>query len=239
MFRFPSKINALRFLREVGLPIGTVLDVGAHAETVELRLALPDKRHILFEPAAEFHAALQKNYAGMDYVIVPSALSDQDGEGNLRKLAITGGDVTHSMLVDPNDGAPSEKVRTMRLDTFMKGRNDPKPYLLKIDVDGHEIPILRGSDEILNDVSCLIVEAPVDSLADRLNFVLSKGFKLFDIVDQCYYSGLLDQVDMIFLSKESLELPDLCPKKTKKFDWQAWVPVSNFENMVRQAMEPE
>jgi FkbM family methyltransferase len=145
MFRFPSKINALRFLREVGLPIGTVPDVGAHAETVELRLALPDKRHILFEPAAEFHAALQKNYAGMDYVIVPSALSDQDGEGNLRKLAITGGDVTHSMLVDPNDGAPSEKVRTMRLDTFMKGRNDPKPYLLKIDVTSSILVCLEAS----------------------------------------------------------------------------------------------
>jgi FkbM family methyltransferase len=239
MFRFPSKINALRFLREVGLPIGTVLDVGAHAETVELRLALPDKRHILFEPAIEFHAALQKNYAGMDHVMVPLALSDRDGEGNLRKVAIDGGDVTHSMLVDPNDGGPSEKVRTVRLDTFMKGRTDPKPYLLKIDVDGYEIPILRGSDEILRDVSCLIVEAPVDTLAERLNFVLSKGFKLFDFVDQCYYFGVMSQVDMIFLSEKAMELPDLRPWETKEFDWQGWVPVSTFENVVRQATEPK
>src|SRR5271156_4015849 len=97
MTRFPSKTNALRFLREVGVPIGTILDVGAHAETVELRLVFPDKRHILFEPAVEFHAALQKNYAEMDYQVIPMALSDQDGQGSLRKVAIDGGNISHAM----------------------------------------------------------------------------------------------------------------------------------------------
>jgi FkbM family methyltransferase len=231
MVRFPSKINALRFLREVGVPIGTILDVGAHAETVELRLAFPDKKHILFEPATEFHPALQKNYAGLDYVMIAAALSDQDGEGNLRKIAIDGGNVSHSMLVDPKDGGPSEKVPTMRLDTFMNAREDPKPYLLKIDVDGYEIPIIRGSEKILADVSCLIVEAPIDTLAERRYLVLSKGFKLFDLVDQCYYFGVMSQVDMIFLSQKAFELPDLRPWQTKKFDWQGWVPVANFERI--------
>ena len=55
MIRYPSKRSVLRFLREAGVPVGTVLDVGAQWETAELRLAFPDKRHILFEPAVEFH----------------------------------------------------------------------------------------------------------------------------------------------------------------------------------------
>src|SRR5271165_5559921 len=127
----------------------------------------------------------------MDYVLVPLALSNNDGQGHLRKIAIDGGAVSHSMLVDPSDGGPSEKVQTMRLDSFMKNRGDRKPYLLKIEVDGYEIPIMRGSEGLLKDVSCLIVEAPVNTVAERLNVILSKGFKLFDFVDQCYYFGVM------------------------------------------------
>jgi FkbM family methyltransferase len=235
MTRFPSKINVLRFLREVGVPVRTVLDVGAHAETIELRQAFPDIRHILFEPAVEFHAALDKNYAGMDYLVVPLALSDQNGQGSLRKIAIDGGAVSHSMLVDPNEDGPTEKVQTMRLDSFMKCRDDPKPYLLKIDVDGYEISIMRGSEGILPHVSCLIVEAPINTLAERLNFVLSKGFQLFDFVDQCYYFGVMSQVDMIFLSEEALQLPELRPWQTKKFDWKGWLPIANFEDAIQRA----
>jgi FkbM family methyltransferase len=230
MIRFPSKTNSLRFLREAGVPIGTVLDVGAHAETLELRSVFPDKRHLLFEPATEFHAALRKNYAGMDYHMFPMALSDQNGEGNLRKIAIDGGAVSHAMLVDTTDGGPSEKVRTMRLDSFMNQRDDPKPYLLKIDVDGYEIPVIRGSEGILRDVSCLIVEAPTSALGERLDFVLTKGFKLFDLVDQCYYFGVMSQVYMIFLCQEASQLPELRPWETKPFDWKGWVPIADFEN---------
>jgi FkbM family methyltransferase len=234
MTRFPSKTNALMFLREIGIRISTVLDVGAHAETIELRQVFPDVRHILFEPAAEFHTSLHKNYAGMDFVVVPFALSNQDGQGSLRKLSIDGAAITHSMLVDPSDGGPSETVQTMRLDSFMTDRSDPKPYLLKVDVDGYEIPIIQGSEGILRDVACLIVEAPTNTFAERLNFVLSRGFKLFDIVDQCYYFGVMSQADMIFISKDISERPDLRPWDTRKFDWRGWVPIANFENTVQE-----
>jgi hypothetical protein len=90
----------LRFLRGVGIPVGTIIDVGAREETLELRQAFPDLRHILFEPASEFHDALRTNYASMDYVLVPAALSDQEGRGYLRKIAIGGNKISHSWLVD-------------------------------------------------------------------------------------------------------------------------------------------
>jgi hypothetical protein len=112
MVRYPGKSNVLRFLREVGVPIGTVLDVGAHAETAELRLAFPDKRQILFEPADNFHDAIHRNYADLDYVLAPIALSDSNGFGNLRKNAIDGGEVSHATLVDASDNGPTESVVT-------------------------------------------------------------------------------------------------------------------------------
>ena len=91
MVRYPSKADMLRFVRGVGIPVGTIIDVGAQNETLELRQAFPDLRHILFEPVSEFHDTLRTNFASMDYVLVPAALSDHEGRGicaNLRSTAI-------------------------------------------------------------------------------------------------------------------------------------------------------
>lgn len=50
------------------------------------------------------------------------------------------------------------KRKTKRLDTVMKRRGFPLPQLLKIDVQGCEIDILRGAPEILKHVEHLIIE---------------------------------------------------------------------------------
>lgn len=235
MVRFPSKNSMLRFMREAGVEIGTVLDVGAHEDTAELRLAFPDKRHILFEPAVEFHAALKRNYASVDHMLVPAALSDVDGQGMLRKAAIDGGAVSHSSLVQAADGGPIDVVAQMRLDTFMKSQHCLKPYLLKVDVDGYELPILRGAEGIWGDVACIIVEAPVDTFFERTSFIMTRGFRLFDIVDPCYYHNMLSQVDMVFVAERLMENPNLRPWQTKPFAWSHWTPVAGFESVVQEA----
>jgi FkbM family methyltransferase len=226
----------LRFLREAGVPVGTVLDVGAQMETVELRTAFPDKRHILFEPAVEFHEALKRNYAALDHLVVPAALSDADGEGLLRRIAVDGVAVTHTSLVESPDGAPVEVVPRMRLDTFMRTQDCPRPYLLKVDVDGWELPVLRGAEGIWADIGCIILETPVDLFLERTTFVMSRGFKLFDIVDPCYYHDMLSQVDMVFVAERLMkENPNLRPWQTKAFAWKHWVPVAGFEEVVQAA----
>jgi FkbM family methyltransferase len=231
--RFPSKTNALNFIKEAGIPINTVIDVGAHEETPELRTGFPNLRHILFEPATNFHEALRRNYSGMNFEVVSSALSSHNGTGHLRKHAIDGGEVTHSTLVDPADGKHVELVETIRLDTFLKARAEAKPYLLKIDVDGYEIPIMQGAEGIWDDVSCVIVEATTDTLHDRLSYVLSKGFRLFDIIDQCYYYGVMSQVDLVFIRADLYSNENLRPWETRPFGWDKWVPVASFEGAVR------
>jgi hypothetical protein len=113
----------LRFLRGVGIPVGTIIDVGAREETLESRQAFPDLRHILFEPASEFHDALRTNYASMDYVLVPAALSDQEGRGYLCKIAIGGNKISHSWLVAPAPEARSNGWTTPRIEEVpMDGR---------------------------------------------------------------------------------------------------------------------
>jgi FkbM family methyltransferase len=237
--RYPSKADMLRFLRGVGIPVGTIIDVGAQNQTLELRQAFPDLRHILFEPASEFHDLLRTNYASMDYVLVPAALSDHEGTGYLRKFALDGNNISHSWLVDEASDESLEIVTTMRLDSFMRTRDDAKPYLLKLDVDGLEIPIMQGSEGIWDDLSCIIVEATIDRFAERMNYLLAKGFKLFDIVDQCYYYGMFSQVDLVFVAEKHWENPDLRPWDTKKFTWEQYVYMADFEGIVQKSTQVE
>jgi FkbM family methyltransferase len=66
----------------------------------------------------------------------------------------------HSSMAEVLFNNPSNQfsVKTKTLDTTIKRRHFPLPDLLKIDVQGCEIDILRGSSEILKHVKHLIVE---------------------------------------------------------------------------------
>lgn len=238
MFRFPSKPNALDFLSNAGVKFGTVIDVGTHAETQELRTAFPDHRHLLFEPAEEFFERIRENYKNCNYELLPYAVSDIDGESMLRKASIDGGEVSHSHLDHTYQESGSDilaahnvsQIKTVRLDTLLSLRSEPEPYFLKIDVDGYEIPIIHGASGIMDKIGAIVVEATADTFAERLNACLSYGFKLIDIIDQCYYSGVFSQADLVFVSEEIYNNHDqLRPWETQDFDWAKWKPLTDYE----------
>lgn len=234
MFRFPSKANALKFLKHAGVEFGTIIDVGTHAETPELRLAFPDKKHVLFEPAEEFFAKIAANYAGMDWELAPVAVSSADGTARLQKFAIDGQEISHSKIQIGCDDADLLEVTTVRLDTFFRDRTDPTPYLLKVDVDGFELPILESAEGIWSRIDCVIVEATADTFGERFEIIASKGYKLIDIVDQCYYAGVFSQADLIFVSERAWAANPLLlrPWEAQEFQWSKWVSIASFENFI-------
>jgi FkbM family methyltransferase len=244
MVRFPSKTNTLRYLRRAQVPVGTIIDVGVNEQTFELRDVFPDVRHILFEPTLECHDAIRTNYAHMDYELVPCALSDQDGTGFMKKVTL-GDKIDYATMLDyfpsehrPDDGVSigsPEPVPTLRLDNFMTNRNDSMPYLLKIDVDGHEMPVMRGTEGIWDRVSCVIVEVNVPSFTERMNFILSKGFRLFDIVDSCYYYDMFWQTDLVFVAEKFMDNPILRRGEIENwnFHWDQYIQVASFEAAVQ------
>ena len=233
MRRFPSKINAFKKLRELGVEIGTVIDVGAHMDTVELRQVFPDKRQILFEPTTEFHPAIRANYEGIDYLLVERAVSNTDGEAQLQKVSIDGGQVTHSGIVDPSTSGDLTTISTVRLDTFMGGRDEPKPYLLKIDVDGHEREVIEGCKGLWDDIAIVVIEATQSTFVERVSSLAEKGFTIFDIVDICYYHDVFAQADLVMISPKVYTLDSMRPWQTKAFHWSAWIDVAAYEPQVQ------
>jgi hypothetical protein len=64
---------------------------------------------------------------------------------------------------------------------------------------------------VLKSTSCVIIEAPVRFYLERASSVQKQGFRLWDILDLCYFGDTLAQVDMIFLDEENLQNPALSP----------------------------
>ena len=126
------------------------LDVGANIGYYSVLFAKHSKKVYCFEPNKTNYEILNKNIAlnklENKAVLVHKAVSDKD-----RKTKIYTGDMNNfSNLSKDNLHAHSvfsknyavEEVETIRLDDYFKGLKAPD--YVKIDVDGHELEVLRG-----------------------------------------------------------------------------------------------
>lgn len=224
----PTKRSCLARLRDAGLTIDTVVDVGVADGTNELIHAFPDALHLLFEPQARMNAQIEKTYAGIRHDIHNVACFSDDGQSFLVAHSIDGsGKITHSRVTDvpatPGvDGVVGcDPVRRVRLDSMSLPLGEH--VLLKVDVDGVDLEVLKGAIELLARTEVVIVEAPLPELLTRSNFLASQGFRLLELVDLCYYHAVLHQVDAVFLKPTLFARhADLEPWSTKSFSWEAY-----------------
>jgi FkbM family methyltransferase len=123
---------------------------------------------VAFEPVAATFGKLQKNIAlnpqFSNIQTVRAAVSDANGK---QEIFITGPgrDAWNSLV--PAEGMQSESIETYRLDDLM---NDsklelPRPDLIKIDVEGWEIHVLRGAEQTLKNIKpVLLIEFTASNL---------------------------------------------------------------------------
>lgn len=137
-----------RLAVELVRPGATVLDVGAHIGYYTLlfsRLAGPHGRVVAFEPSPRNLPVLRWHVArnGCANVRVEAAAVAAE-TGTARFTADTGsgtGRLAESGTVE---------VRTIRLDDFVDA-SGPMPDVLKIDVEGAELAVLRGAARVLRE----------------------------------------------------------------------------------------
>lgn len=203
--RAPLKQDALAMLVRRGVPAGCVLDVGALNGTPELIRAYPEIPHILFEPVAELHDSIIATYRTLAHQIVIAAVSDSEGEVELEiHTRPDTGALTHAGMVSggAQRGGAVRTVPAITLDGFLKDRELPEPFVLKIDIDGHELKVLAGARETLPRCSVVIIECTADTLPERIAAVRDAGFRLFDLAEPCYYDGAFWQCDAIFVRED-------------------------------------
>jgi FkbM family methyltransferase len=104
------------------------------------------------------------------------------------------------------------KRETIDLNTYILQNNilnESKSILIKIDCQGAEIPILKGSTSILEKTDFIILEIPlfgqynegVPNFLEHIAFMDTIGFITYDIIDNHYINGFNMQLDVLFINK--------------------------------------
>jgi FkbM family methyltransferase len=189
-----NNVMSLFLLQEHGFTANTVIDIGA----AEGAFFVFRHRAGLFPTARHFFVdAMQENEPGYrklatkfnaDYEI--TALSCMDGEVVMRiDPDFYNTHVDH--LQPATSYEMSRRVPVCTLDRLVERRDLEPPYVLKLDVQGGELDVLRGALRTLDEAVIVTSEIQIfpgrDSLTDLLSFMQGMGWALYDITNLAYY----------------------------------------------------
>jgi len=178
------------WLRSYG--IKTVLDVGANeGETaVEFRQMLPDVDVISFEPLADSYAKMRAKLGNESwwkgYNLAAGA---ENGQTVIHRSAYSLSSsllpmaTAHKEAYPYTAGSTQETIEVAKLDTVIEGLMPKVPFLLKLDVQGFEIPALRGAESVLAHCAVVVVETSFIELyenqllfGDVYAYLVERGF---------------------------------------------------------------
>jgi len=206
--------HILMFLEDVrarGFEPRGLIDVGAN-QGGWTRMALsvfPAAEVIMIEPQQEMRPFLDKLCAerqGLEFI--PAGAGSRSGE-----LAQTIWDDLAGSSFLPEVSADGIRAGRQRItpmvtiDHLLEARPGFHPDLVKLDVQGYELEVLKGGESLFARSELMILETslyrflPNMPLAiDCLNFMAERGFELYDVTESLRrpLDGALGQIDLAF-----------------------------------------
>ena len=165
------------------------LDIGAHGGlySIILKKNFPSLKILTFEPDKQNRYQLYSNLFLNNFEneirVFDFGLSDKSGvvSFGIRKKGNRGGKSIGSQ--------GKEQIKVKQLDDVVLSKN--KNCFLKIDVEGHELNVIKGSKKFLKNNNCLIqVEVLDKNQFDNFNtLMIGLGYKLTNKIDDYYYSN--------------------------------------------------
>ncbi len=220
----PNYRRALRYgvaaaVEHDGIPyqteFRTIVDAGANRGQFALvaRRRFPGARLCCFEPLPGPRAKLEQILPGGGAAeVFAVALSTYSGSAEMH---VTEDDDSSSLKVvgdrqkaefPGTEEVRSTEVSTARLDEILKLEDIDSPALLKIDVQGSELDVLRGAETVLRAfdvvvVECSFVELYVDQplAGNVIAFLAGHGLILCGSYNSVYgRQGVCLQADLVF-----------------------------------------
>jgi FkbM family methyltransferase len=180
--------------------IKTIIDVGAHkGEFIECSLKINSVNKVIaFEPQKKIFSLLEKKFLNNDKIFLNNIALDIDkGKKVIRinKLSSTStlNEIDDSsfyfkfksfLLYEKDSIISEEEIDTVSFDDFFDGKIFDQNTLLKIDTEGYEFNVLKGSNKKIEEVKYILIENQFSKMyknvdfKDSHNFLISKNFKL-------------------------------------------------------------
>ena len=202
------------FVKEAGFNPTTIVDIGVATDTEDLYFHFPNATYLFVEPCIEFEPNLQRLceiMPGSTYMLAAAGASN--GEITINVSPDMGG-TSIFKTIEANDGAYDMTSRTVpmfTLDTMWEALEiKDRGGLLKIDVQGGEIEVLKGACGVIDNFEMILIE--VSTIAtyvgqpifhDCIAYLAELGFVLFDIIHLGYAdTGILAQMDLVCVKKD-------------------------------------
>lgn len=210
--------NLVDCLLKLARPGDVVLDAGANVGVISLFLAQKvglSGRVFAVEPARKNSELLARNIDRNGYADVISAeccaLGDYCGEGQL--IHNPEGEDFGSPSLLRSHGRDTEEVAVNSIDSLWKRWGSPRIRIVKMDIEGAELPALRGAKEMFEaappDVCILEFnqawmkevesrnpeERPADSIWE---FFTSRGYRGYDVGLRALEHPPREDMDVVF-----------------------------------------
>lgn len=205
-----SKLGCLLAMRNLGFNPAVVIDVGAQTGTEALFRVFPAAKHLMIEPVEENKAVLLQIASQLnDAEVLIAAADSASGESflhvspNFRYAAIS------DSATPKGNRQDVRRISCVAVDDLSQSRSLKGPFLIKIDVDGKELDVLKGCAKTLERTECVIVETVffgegANNFYRVTEFMHDRGFVIYDIVEPVYrpIDLALWQVDTIFVNRD-------------------------------------
>ena len=181
--------------------IKTIIDIGAHkGEFAQNALQIKSVNKIIaFEPQKKIFEILKEKFSDNDKVFLNNfALSEKEEKKimKINKMTATS-TLNHEinddslyfkfkslLLYQKNSIISEEEIETTTFDAFFHGKLFDENTLLKIDTEGYEIHVLKGSEQKIKEVKYILIENQFSNMyknvnfKDCHNFLTDKNFKI-------------------------------------------------------------
>ena len=201
-------LEALRKVKKQGVVPHQIIDAGAAigAWTRKCLELFPDAEYFLVDPLDENSAFLNELQQTNPKVKVwQGALGSRPGQLDL----YVHGDQSSFFASEygQSNETSTRTVQVRTLDSFMEDSTIQQPDMIKADVQGFEIEVLKGAEKCLENTELLLLEVSYRRIYwngplahEVISYVGSKGFRFLDV---CTYikrpfDGELTQSDILF-----------------------------------------
>lgn len=214
LLHIPDMELGLERLRRAGFIPAATIDVGANvgAWSRMCRRVFPETRILAVEPQANLQAALGETARRLGNVTIAQTLLGAKPAAAVPFYVYQFSGMSSVLRDAESQPTGTTSLDMVTLDELVASTHFPPAQLIKLDVQGYELEVLRGGprtlaavDVVLMEVSLLPLYKGAPILHEVVAFMADNGFSVYDFLSERRrpVDDALFQTDLLFVRSSS------------------------------------